>query len=350
VQGEAQVLKGALLGCGSISQYHLSAWQQIGGVQITALANRTLERALERGRQFGISAAHIYSDHRLLLEKEDIDFVDVATAPQAHRRQVEDAARAGAHVLCQKPLAPSLEDACAMLDACNRAGVLFSVNENWRWRTWYRQVKSLLQQNTVGKVRQVRICRHASVTLPKPDGSLPDLFIRQAYTRTMERLIVFEWGIHLVDVLRFLFGEVTRMFARLERISPLCAGEDCALLSLEVGGVPCLVDISWASPDTPASASPLEEVLLEGEDGMIELLPGDDLLRVTTAAGHWQRRAYDGTAAEAYQASYTAAQRHFIDCLRAGVLPETEAADNLRTLKAVFAAYDSDAQKRVILL
>jgi predicted dehydrogenase len=71
-------------------------------------------------------------------------------------------------------------------------------------------------------------------------------------------------------------------------------------------------------------------------------------MRISSLPGTWEGPAFDASPAEAYQASYTGAQRHFAACLRDGTEPETVASDNLRTLKAVFDAYDSAAQGRVI--
>lgn len=148
-----QVLRGALLGCGHVAPFHLRAWACVEGAEIAALANRTVEKAYVLAREFSIPAEKVYSDYRDLLRQEELDFVDIATAPQVHRQQVEAAASHGKHVLCQEPFAPSLEDAYAMLDACEQAGVLFSINENWRWRRWYRSIKQLLDEGVIGRVR-----------------------------------------------------------------------------------------------------------------------------------------------------------------------------------------------------
>ena len=349
------ILRGALFGCGHVAPFHLRAWAEIEGVEIVALANRTVSKAEALAREFGIPLAHVYGDHRELLDSEGpgegLDFVDIATAPHVHRQQVEAAAARGLHILCQKPLAPTLEDARAMIAVCDQASVLFSVNENWRWRRWYRDVKRLLDEGVVGRPFYIRIARHNNGTLPRPDGSPPPLFVEQPYTAQMDRLIVYEWGIHLVDVLRFLFGPVTSVYARTDRVSPLCQGEDRAVLTLEVGGVTCLIDISWATVEGPARFSQLERVTIEGDAGTIELLPEqDDALRVTTGAGTQQRPAFDGAPEKAYQASYTAAQRHFVECLREGSVPETVATDNLKTLAATMAVYESAARNQVVLL
>lgn len=344
-------LRGAVLGCGHVSLFHLRAWAQIEAVEIVALANRTVRKAMARAREFGIRFEHVYSDYQELLEQEELDFVDIATAPHVHRRQVEAAAIHGRHVLCQKPLAPSLEDAQAMIEACDAAGVLLSVNENWRWRSWYREIQRLLNEGVIGRPCYARIAHHSDVTLARPDGTLPPLFINQAYTADMDKLIVYEWGIHLIDVLRFLFGEVTSVYARMEKISPLCKGEDRALLTLSLGGVTGLIDISWATVDGEAGSRQLERVTIEGDEGTIDLLPDQgDVLRVTTKSERWQRPAFDVKPEEAYQDSYTSAQSHFIECLRSGQTPETVARDNLRTLAATFAAYESAARNQVVFL
>jgi len=238
-----------------------------------------------------------------------------------------------------------------MLTACETAGVLLSVNENWRWRSWYREIKHLLDERVIGRPRYARIARHNDMTLSCPNGGLPPLFVSQAYTAEMDRLIIYEWGIHLMDVLRFLFGEVTGVYARIDHVSPLCKGEDRALLTLDLSGVTSVIDISWATVMGEARSGQLEQVTIEGDEGTIELLPDQgDLLRVTTKSGMWQRPAFDVAPEGAYQASYTAAQRHFIECLRAGTEPETSGRDNLRTLAVAFAAYDSAARGEVVHL
>jgi predicted dehydrogenase len=348
---KASTLRGALLGCGHVSVFHLRAWQQIEGVTIVALANRTVEKAQARAREFGLPEEHVYRDYRDLLEAEDLDFVDVATDPAVHREQVEACARHGRHILCQKPLAPCLDDARAMIAAAEAAHVLLSVNENWRWRSWYRRLKRLVDEGAIGRPRYARIARHSDIALPGVPGQLPPLFASQPYTRELDRLIVYDWGIHLIDVLRFLFGRIDSMYARMSKASSLSQGEERAVLTLDVSGVIAVVDISWATVNGPAKHSPLEHVTIEGDDGTIKLSPDrGNLLRVRSRSGSLEERAFEGSAEDAYQASYTAAQRHFVECLRSGQVPETVAGDYLETLAATFAAYESAMLNQVVCL
>jgi D-apiose dehydrogenase len=365
-----KTLRGALIGTGSIAPYHLTAWQRAPGVEIVALCNRTVDKAHALADRYGIDHARVYAQVEALLAREpDLDFVDVALAPDLHRGATEAAAACGLHVFCQKPLAPSLEEAQAMLAACQAAGVLLSVNENWRWRAWYRQVQQLLREGTLGRLRYARIAAHRNVTLGPPDGQPPGLLVRQAYTRDMPRLLVYEWGVHLIDTLRMLLGEPEWVHARMARVSDKFVGEDRALMTFGFGEVVASVDISWASHAAAELPTMLEEVLIEGDEGSLALVPnqgGGDLLklvrplppeRVPADRGRpWSpvlatmSAVHDGDIAAAYQASYDAAQAHFAACLRAGRLPETHAGDNLKTLRAMFAAYRSADENRVIEL
>jgi len=284
--------RGALLGCGQVSHHHLQAWANIDSVEIVALYNRTKSRAEERAREYGIPEDHVYGDYIELLEKETIDFVDVASVPQVHRPMVEAAAARGKHVLCQKPFAPSISDAQTMINVCEKANVMLSINENWRWRVWYRNLKDVLDEGHIGRPRYISVSKHRSATLPGRDGSPPPL-VDEPSLLEFERLIIYDWGIHLID---------------------------------------------------------LKNVIIEGDNGTIELHEYGKSIRVITENRTFEHKAYDITPLEVYKGSYTAAQRHFIDCLRSGKIPETEAKDNIKTLMVTLAAYESAAHNIVIEL
>jgi len=341
--------RGAILGCGQVSRHHLRGWEQIEDVEIVALYNRTYSRAVERAQEFGFPLDHVYSDYLELLAKEELDFVDIASAPSAHKEQVIAAAKHGYQVLCQKPLASTEEDVMEMIAACKAANVLFSVNENWRWRTWYRDIKELLERNVIGEPRYIRIIKHSNITLPGVDGSSPPLTKKQPYTMDLDRLIIFEWGTHILDILRFLFGEIKSVYASMDKVSQYFKGEDRAVLVMDVNGISAIIDASWASWNTTSQM--LEQVVIEGDEGKIEILPElGNILRVSSRSETWERPAFQGDPKDAYQDSYTAALRHFIDCLRTGEMPETVIEDNYKTVTATFAAYESADKGQVIYL
>jgi predicted dehydrogenase len=349
-------LRGALLGCGSIAPYHLRAWARIQEVDIVALANRTISKAQALAEEFGVAPDHVHSDYRDLLGNVELDFVDIATAPHIHREQVLAAAEYSRHVLCQKPFASSLNEAQEMIEACEKAGVRCIVNENWRWRSWYRELKTVLAEDIIGKPRYARFQYRSDALLPRPYGETPPVLTTQSYLAEMPRLVVHEWGIHLLDVLRFLFGDVYSVYARMGRHSPYVVGEDTVLITLQFqSGLVALVDISWVthiSDEQRLARGSLEPMVVEGDMGTLALDPYQgDVFTITTAAGVQRRSARPGlTRAQAYQASYVDAQQHFVDCLLSGEPAENEASDNLGTLAASFAAYDSAEHNRVILI
>lgn len=350
VGANAPCFQGALLGTGNISIHHMLAWQAISGAKIIAIANRTRSKAEEMGRRFGIDPTHIYSDYQELLDREQVDFVDIASAPPIHREQVLAAARHGVHVLCQKPFATSITEAKEMIEACERSGVRCIVNENWRWRRWYREVKTMLDRGIIGRPRYARLQLHDDRVLPQDNGSLPPLLARLPYAAENPSLILSEWGIHLIDVMRFLFGDVERVYARTSRISPLVRGEDMAVLVLEFrSGMTGLIDISWGSyvpKEKRTVRGNLDPFIVEGDGGTLELDPyQDDLLILSTPRGTDRRSARpELSPAEAYQESYLNTQGHFVHCLRTGQQAENDARDNLKTLAITMAAYESARQ------
>jgi len=340
------LLRGAIFGAGSIAPYHLRAWSRIPEVRIVALANRTREKASRLGREFGIDEAHIYADYRDLLAYEKLDFVDITTAPSVHYEQVLAAARCGIHILCQKPLTTSLQEARALIVACEQAGVRLVVHENWRWRPWYRQLKQWLEAGMIGRPRYAAVRVHTDALLPH-EAAVPELLVRQPYLRYLERLLLLDWGIHFFDIIRFLFGRIIRVAAHLQRLSPFVCGEDRAIVLLEcAGGVIGILDLSWSSVISPTrrlERGGLEPCCIEGEQGTIELDPyRSGKIIVTTRLDSKEYAALAGLSPlEAYQLSFERCQRHFIECLRSGRPAENEARDNLEVLAAVFAAYAS---------
>lgn len=101
--------KGVCIGAGYFGRFQYDAWQRIGEVEITAMCNRNLGRAKTIMDIFGIG--NHYNDYREILEKEKPDFVDIITTPPAHLEMCKAAADLGIHIICQKPLAPTFQEA-----------------------------------------------------------------------------------------------------------------------------------------------------------------------------------------------------------------------------------------------
>ena len=331
-----EVLRGALIGCGFFAANHLHAWRDVEGAAIVALCDRDQERLDATASAFGITAR--YTDAARMLEAERLDFVDIATTLPSHRPLVELAARHKVPAICQKPFAASRDDARAMTDAAASAGVPLMVHENFRWQTPLLAVRRVLDAGRIGQPFWGRVSFRSAY----------DVFSGQPYLAQGERFIIEDLGIHLLDVARFLFGEVTHLTARTTRVNPAIRGEDVAtMLMAHAGGVTSVVDCSYA---TRQETEPFPETLVEidGSAGSLRLDQGYRM-SITDGAGTttqdasppllpWASRPWHNI-----QESVLNIQRHWVECLRTGRQPATSGRDNLRTLDLVWASYSSAA-------
>src|SRR5688572_7599273 len=240
--GTQSPLRAGLIGCGFISQQHITAWQATPDAELVALCDADRARAEARARQFGIST--IYEDVETMLAAEQLDCVDIATRPESHKALASLAAERGVHVLCQKPLASTMAEAREIAGLCARAGVRFMVLEMWRHLPALKDLKAQLDAGTIGPIHSLRLLGHRR-PMNREHPVNPD----QPYFAEMPKLLVYEMMIHYIDGIRSLMGDVVTVYARLTRVNPVIAGEDHALVVLgHRSGATSMVDCSWASP------------------------------------------------------------------------------------------------------
>jgi D-apiose dehydrogenase len=335
------MLKGALIGCGFFAINHLHAWRDCSGAEIVAICDSNIERLKLVGDQFGI--AQRYSDANAMFASEELDFVDVATTAPSHRALVELAVSHSVAVICQKPVAPTLSDAKAMVATCAKANVPFMVHENFRWQSAIQKAKAIISQGDIGEVFWGRVSFRSAY----------DVFSGQPYLAEGQRFIVEDLGIHALDIARFLFGDVDNMNARMKRVNPNIKGEDVATMLLDhESGVTSIVDCSYASiREVEAFAETLLEI--DGTHGSMKLDQGYQLT-VTNRNGtthhdvsppllSWASKPWHNI-----QESVLNIQQHWIDCLKNNAEPQTSGRDNLKTFALVEAAYQSAATGQTV--
>ncbi len=333
-------MKGALIGCGFFAQNQLHAWRDIAGAEIVALCDRDAGRLGTSAKAFGIGRT--YSDAAQMFAGGGLDFVDIATTAPSHRPLVEMAARAGVHIICQKPFAETMEDARAMVAAVQAAGKTLMVHENFRWQSAIQKALQVVHSGTIGTPFFGRVSFRSGY----------DVFSGQPYLAEGERFIIEDLGIHILDIARAFFGDVARISATTRRVNPAIKGEDVAtmLLSHETG-VTSVVDCSYATRRQPET---FPETLLEidGTLGTLRLEAGYRLIVQTEGAVQtdvspplltWAERPWHNI-----QESVQIIQQHFVDCLAAGAVPATCGVDNLKTLALVEAAYLSAATGKTV--
>ena len=310
---------------------------------MSRFATGSPERLQIAGEQFGIAAR--YADAAEMLAKEKLDFVDIATTAPTHRALCELAASHGVAVICQKPFAPTLDDAKAIVATCDRFHVPLMVHENFRWQSPMQKVKAILDAGEIGEVFWGRVSFRSAY----------DVFTGQPYLAEGERFIVEDLGIHALDVARFLFGDALNVSARIKRVNPNIKGEDVATILLDHGqGIASVVDCSYA---TQAEEELFPQTLLEidGAKGSLRLAANYQL--TVTANGKtvksdlsppllpWASKPWHNI-----QESVALIEQHWVDCLVKGEEPQTSGRDNLKTFALVEAVYQSAATGETVQL
>lgn len=336
-----QTLKIALIGAGFFARNQLFAWAGIEGAEVVAICDRDPARLAAAGDEFGI--ARRYTDAAELFADGGFDLADIATTVASHRALVEMAAGAGVHVICQKPFAPTLADAKAMVAAVSKTGKTLMIHENFRWQSAVRHTIDALRAGAIGEPFFGRVSFRSGY----------DVYSGQPYLAEGERFIIEDLGIHILDIARALFGDVARITATTRRVNQKIKGEDVATMQLlHKSGVTSVVDCSYATKRLPETF-PESLIEIDGTEGTLRLDAGYKLViqrdggsqtqDVSPPLLPWAERPWHNI-----QESVLIIQQHFVDCLREGRQPETSGADNLETFALVEAAYLSAAEGRSV--
>lgn len=331
----------AVFGTGFFSAYHYDAWQRIPGVTLAAVcAHSNRARAGEFAARYGVETVH--DDPEAMLDAVRPDLVDVITTPESHAALVGAAVRRGIPVICQKPLAPTLAEARAMVDEAARHRTLLVAHENWRFRPWYRELARLIADGAIGRPLNL------TFRLRPGDGQGAEAYLaRQPYFRMMPRFLIHETGIHMIDVFRYLMGPVTAVGATLRRLNPAIAGEDAGLVTFDfASGAAGLFDgnrLLDFEAETPRLT--MGETLLEGTEGALRVDGAGRILhrrrggREAVHAYAWEDRGYAGDSVHALQA-------HVVRHLSEGTPVENTGAEYLGALRVEEAVYRAAAEGR----
>jgi 1,5-anhydro-D-fructose reductase (1,5-anhydro-D-mannitol-forming) len=165
--------------------------------EVVAVAGSDPDRARRYARELGIAKAHASVD--ALLADPEIDIVYISTTNESHAAHTRAAARAGKHVLCEKPLALSVEDAREMMEACRAAGVVMGTNHHLRNAATHRAMRDLVASGAIGQPLAARVF-HA-VSLP------PHLQGWRIDRPEAGGGVILDITVHDADTLRFVLGD-----------------------------------------------------------------------------------------------------------------------------------------------
>lgn len=337
-------LKGVGVGAGYFSAYQYEAWQRIPEVAITAICNRTIAKAEAMAATYGVP--RVYDDFDEMIDREHPDFVDIITPPETHLDYCSRLAARGITMICQKPLAPTWEDCVRLIETVERSDARFVVHENWRWQPWYREMKRLLDGGVVGELFSMY------VRMRMGDGWGEDAYLsRQPFFRDYPRLLVYETGVHFLDMFRFLGGEIASVYARLRRLNPVIKGEDAGhiVCGLASGGTAVLDANRYNEAVTEDPRYTFGTARIDGSGGHLEL-DTEGAITIKPLGGatrrhdyFHERRGFAGDCCYHFQ-------RHFVDAMLSGREFESTGRDYLKTLGVVEACYRSAANNEVVAL
>ena len=322
--------RGVLVGCGYFGGVHLEGWARLKDLAVIEAVCDT-QQALANARAEEYAIGRVYTNYLHMIEEERPDFVDIVTRPGLHHEMTCAAADLGIAVLCQKPLAPSMEEAERMVEYCDMRRVRLMANENWRWQAWYREMRHLLDAGVIGKPYYFSLRHRTS------DGVGENAYSRQPYFKVMPRLLLIETMIHFLDTARFLLGELTVHSCHMRSVNPSVEGEDVVLLTLEGSGLVGMVDGNRLSrPEHEGQV--MGDARIEGNRGTLSL-QGDGRIFIRPLEGEAREHRFPIPTVGYRGDSVFQTHRHFIECLYSGAPFETGGADYLKTMKLVFDGY-----------
>lgn len=334
-------LKVACAGAGYFAQFHYDSWARMDRATVVGACDLDLARA----QATGVSA---FANLTTMLQDVTPDLLDVILPPVAQADAIETAIANGVQtIVCQKPFCRDLAEAIHITKAAQHAGVRLVIHENFRFQPWYRALKTALQANRIGALRQI------TFRLRPGDGQGADAYLdRQPYFQTMERFLVHETAVHWMDTFRYLCGPAEEVYADLHRVNPAIAGEDAGIiLCTHAGGVRTVFDgnrcLDHAADNLRRT---MGEALVEGDAGTIRLL-GDGSLWFRAFGTQDEARllppdTWNGFGGDCVHAL----QSHVVAGVLDGHPIENDAQDYLNVLSVEEAVYQSAQTGRKIRL
>ena len=328
-------LRVAGVGAGYFSQFHLAGWRALADdVELVGWCDRDVANVK------GLPAFGSFDE---LLEKTRPDLVDIVTPPDTHLELVRAVASRGLPAICQKALAPTYEEAVAVVEAAEKARTLLVVHENFRWQPWYREARRLVDAGTLGKLHAI------AFRLRPGDGQGARAYLdRQPYFQKMPRFLVYETAIHWVDTFRFLMGGVSAVYAALRTLNPAISGEDAGYIVFDfVGGATGLFDGNRLNDHVAENPRrTMGEMWLEGEKGVLRLDGDARLWWKPHRAREVEHRYHRGPDDTFGGGCCAALQAHVVSHLRRNTPLENRGRDYLDNLVVQEAVYRSAAEGR----
>lgn len=336
-------IKVGVIGCGSIARYrHIPEYAMNKNVELVAFCDIVKERAQGFADEYNAKA---YTDYKELLQKADVDAISVCTPNSLHAPISIAALEAFKHVLCEKPMATSAEEAEAMIAAAASSGKKLMIGHNQRFVPSHSKARSIIESGALGKIYSFRTTfGHGGPESWSADGSNSWFFDKErAFIGAMGDL-----GVHKTDLLRYLLGEEfveTAAFVETSAKQNSTVDDNAVCILKTASGIIGTLAASWAY-----NGSEDNSTVLYAENGIVRLEDDPNYsLIVEYKNGNSERHSLGAiqSNAEGKQTS-TRVIEHFIESILNDSEPLVNGEEGKKSLAVILAALDSYAKKQIV--
>jgi len=334
-------IRAVMVGCGGMSRAWLDAASQTPDLEIVGLVDVIEEAARKRAAEYHLESAAIDTDLASVLARTSPDAVFNCTIPEAHTSVTLTAFEHGCHVLGEKPMADSMEDARLLVEAAHKAGKLFAVIQNRRFEPSVRRARAFLQSGAIGPVTTI----NSDFYIGAHFGGFRD---------HMEHVLLLDMAIHTFDAARFLSGS-DPVAVYCKEWNPAGSWYDhgaSAIATFEMSnGLIYTYRGSWCAEGFPTTWE--SDWRFIGQNGSLKWTSGADVQAQVVAATGGFQSTYQDVAVPLYDgiddvAGHKSLIQEFVTCIQTGTEPETICTDNIKSLSMVFGAIESaETCKRV---
>ncbi len=332
-------MKYALIGCGRISPNHIEAAKN-NNLDFVAMCDIIPDAMREKSDRFGLEAVRKYTEYKELLEKEKPEIVAIATESGKHAAIALDCIAAGCHVIIEKPIALSIADADAIIDAGKKAGVIVCANHQNRFNKSIQYIRKALEAGRFGKLSHGA----AHVRWNRGKGYYDQAPWRGTWAQDGGCLM--NQCIHNIDLLRWMMGdEIKEVMAYTDQLQhPYLEAEDLgmALVKFSNGSYGLIEGTTNVYPKN------LEETLyIFGEKGTVKAGgTSDNIIEEWRFADELDdpeevKKRFSENPPNIYGFGHTPLYADVIDAIKAGRAPLVDAEAGKRALELVLAIYQS---------
>ena len=338
-----------MIGCGKIAQVrHLPEFFDNPDCKLIALFDNNMKRAEALAEQYGARACSSLDE---LLEDPEIDAVCICVANVAHCEVTVKALKAGKHVLCEKPMAISLEECELMVRTAGECGLKLMIGQNQRFAEAHAKAKQLIEEGVIGKVLTFRTSfGHSGPENWSVDPGKNTWFFdpKQAAMGVMADL-----GIHKTDLIQYIIGQdVKAVAARLVTLDK--KGPDDKLIGVDDNAI-CIYEMDGGAIGTMTASwtyygAEDNSTIIYGTQGSLTIYDIDRAPIVLRKPGGEVINYEVGQIQTNANQTKSGIADSFIDCLKSGSEPSVPGYRVLPAMKAVFAAIESSRTGQRIII